>query len=59
MLRFGKRKVIFDNMKTFLFYISFLLTVLGTSTVSGNVSDEGKICVIFTSALFALFSSVA
>ena len=53
MLRFGKRKVIFDKMKTFLFFISFLLTVLGTSTASGNVSEEGKACVIFTSALFA------
>ena len=52
MLRFGKRKVIFDKMKTFLFFISFLLTVLGTSTASGNVSEEGKTCVIFTSALF-------
>ena len=30
--------------------------MLGTSTASGNVSEEGKTCVIFTSALFALFS---
>ena len=59
MLRFGKSKVIFDNMKTLLFYISFLLTVLGTATASGNVSEEGKTFVIFTSALFALFSSIA
>ena len=27
--------------------------MLGTSTASGNVSEEGKTCVIFTSALFA------
>ena len=59
MLRGGKRKVIFDKMKTFLFFIGFLLTVLGTSAASGNVSEEGKTCVIFTSALFALFSSMA
>ena len=25
--------------------------MLGTSTASGNVSEEGKTCVIFTSAL--------
>ena len=48
-----KEKSHFDKMKTFLFFISFLLTVLGTSTASGNVSEEGKACVIFTSALFA------
>ena len=57
-MRFGKRKVILDKMKKFLIYIIFLLTMLGTSTASGNVR-EGKTCVIFTSALFALFSSVA
>ena len=51
MLRFGKRKVILDKMKTFLIYIIFLLTVFGTSTASGNLSVEGKTCVIFTSAL--------
>ena len=55
MLRFGKRKVFLDKMKTFLIYLIFLLTMLGTSTASGNVSEEGKNCVIFTSALFALF----
>ena len=59
MLRSGKRKVVFDKMKTFLIFISFLLTVLGTSTASLNVIEEGKTCVIFTSALFALFSSMA
>ena len=59
MLRFGKRKVFLDKMKTFLLYLIFLLTMLGTSTASGNVSEEGKNCVIFTSALFALFSSMA
>ena len=59
MLRFGKRKVILDKMKTFLIYISFLLAVLGTSTASGNVGEEGKTCAIFTSALFALVSSMA
>ena len=60
VLRFGKRKVILEKMKTFLIYIIFLLTMLGTSTASGNFSDdEGKTCVIFTSVLFALFSSMA
>ena len=44
-------------MKTFLIYIILLLTVLGTSTASGNVNEEGKTFVIFTSTLFALFSS--
>ena len=29
--------------------------MLGTSTASGNVSEEGKTCVIFTAALFELF----
>ena len=29
--------------------------MLGTSTASENVSEERKTCVIFTSALFALF----
>ena len=58
MLRFGKRKVILDKMKTFLTYLIFLLTMLGTSTASGNVSDGGKTCVIFASALeSALISS--
>ena len=47
MLRFGKRKVILDKMKTFLIYIIFLLTMLGTSTASGNFSKEGKTCVYF------------
>ena len=28
--------------------------MLGTSTASGNFSDEGKTCVIFTSALISL-----
>ena len=55
MLRFGKRKAILDKMKTFLIYIIFLLTMLGTSTASGNVSEEGKTCVIFPSSLFAIF----
>ena len=59
VLRFGKTKVILEKMKTFLIYIIFLLTMLGTSTASGNVSEEGKIWVIFTSVLFALFSSMA
>ena len=59
VLRFGKRKVILEKMKTFLIYIIFLLTMLGTSSASGNFSDEGKTCVIFTSSLFALFSSMA
>ena len=27
--------------------------MLGTSTASGNFSDEGKTCVIFTSALIS------
>ena len=58
VLRFGKRKVILDKMKTFLIYLIFLLTMLGTSTASGNFSHEGKTCVIFTSALeSALISS--
>ena len=35
------------------------ITILGTSTASGNFSEEGKTCVIFASVLFALFSSVA
>ena len=35
------------------------ITMLGTSTASGNFSEEGKTCVIFASVLFALFSSVA
>ena len=60
VLRFGKRKVILEKMKTFLIYIIFLLTMLGTSIASGNFcDDEGKTCVIFTSSLFALFSSMA
>ena len=42
-------------MKTFLIYIIFLLTGLGASTALGKFSDEGKTCLIFTSALFALF----
>ena len=54
-----KEKSHVDKMKMFLIYIIFLLTMLGTSTASGNVSEEGKTCVIFTSALFALFSSMA
>ena len=29
--------------------------MFGTSTTSGNFSDEGKTCLIFTSALFTLF----
>ena len=29
--------------------------MFGTSTTSGNFSDEGKTCLIFTSALFMLF----
>ena len=33
--------------------------MLGTSTASENFSDEGETCVIFTSALFALFYSAA
>ena len=59
VLRFGKRKVILEKMKTFLIYIIFLLTMLGTSIASGNFSDEGKTCVIFTSSLSALFFSMA
>ena len=43
----------------FLVDTIFLLTMLGTSTASGNVSEEGKTWLIFTSAFFALFSSVA
>ena len=29
--------------------------MFGTSTTSGNFSDEGKTCLSFTSALFTLF----
>ena len=29
--------------------------MFGTSTTSENFSDEGKTCLIFTSALFTLF----
>ena len=29
--------------------------MFGTSTTSGNFGDEGKTCLIFTSALFTLF----
>ena len=43
----------------FLVDTIFLLTMLGTSTASGNVSEEGKTWLIFTSAFFALFSLVA
>ena len=35
------------------------ITMLETSTASANFSEEGKTCVIFTSALFTLFSSMA
>ena len=35
------------------------ITMLGTSTASGNFSEESKTCVIFASVLFPLFSSVA
>ena len=35
------------------------ITMLGTSTASGNFIEEGETCVIFTSVLFALFSSMA
>ena len=59
MLRFGKRKVILkENENVFDLHI-FLLTVLGTSTASGNVREEGKTCIIFTCALFALVYSTA
>ena len=58
-MRLRKRKVILDKMKTFLIYIILLLTVLGTSTASGNVNEEGKTFVIFTSSLFELFSPMA
>ena len=33
-------------MKTFLIYIILLPTVLGTSTASGNVNEEGKTFII-------------
>ena len=46
-------------MTTFSIYIIFLLTLLGTSAASGNVREEGKTFVIFTSALSTLISSMA
>ena len=35
------------------------ITMLETSTAAGNFSEEGETCVIVTSVLLALFSSVA
>ena len=48
-----------ENENVFNLHNFPTITMLGTSTASGNFSDEGKTCVIFTSALFALFSSMA
>ena len=35
------------------------ITMLETSTAAENFSEKGETCVIFTSLLLALFSSVA
>ena len=54
-----REKSFLKNMTTSSIYIIFLLTLLGTSTASGNVREEGKTFVIFTSALSTLISSMA